>query len=164
MSWTTSDYASVDERISALGCVFPDGLAMLPNNFEWAAARTEFRMPDAGSTIRTVLRNGGLPTGSLLPPGERAPTINNNSSEWIGPTIFVSASLASQDPNAVSVALGLITNYLTDFFKGRPEPKSAKLAFVIERKRDRVCKKLDYEGPVEGLAALAEIARQMSDD
>lgn len=164
MATEISDFPSVQVRAEQLGCIVPRAFAILPANFDTVDSRTDFRLSGEGSTLRTLLRTGGLTIESLLPPGERAPYIVNNSIEWFGPTLFVSAALATQDPNAVSVALGLITNYLSDFFKGRGGSKTAKLAIVVEQREGRVCKKISYEGPVEGILALADTVRQISHD
>lgn len=161
MATKISDYVHVANRAKELGCVTPTGITVLPENFENAASRSELLFGSEAATIRKLLKSD-VPMGSLLPTGERAPAIHNKHFEW-APAIFVSAALLSENPNAISVALGIVSNYATDFFKGRPSRK-VKLTVVVETKKDRSCKRIDYEGDASGLASLANIVRQLGDD
>ena len=76
--------------------------------------------------------------------------------EWVAPTLFISASLWSQNPMAVSIALNVISNYITEFFKGSAGTKSVKLEIIVERKTNYSCKKLKYQGDVSGVLDLAK--------
>jgi hypothetical protein len=64
----------------------------------------------------------------------------------------------------VALALDVLGTYLTDFFKGIPGPKTVKLEIVVEKKRDRSCKMVRYEGGVSGINELPEVIRQLSDE
>ena len=87
----------------------------------------------------------------------------NNAADWVGPIIFVAGSLWSQNPLAISVALNVIGNYLTDFFRGA-ETRKAKLEFIVEKTNDRTYKHLTYEGGAEGIAALEKVIRGMANE
>lgn len=162
MTTKISDYVQVTDRAKKLGCATPTGIAVLPENFESAADRSTLLFGSQAATIRKLLEKGGLPVANLLPSGERVPAVHNKHFEW-APAIFVSAALLSENPSAVSVALGVISNYATDFFRGMPSRK-VKFTVVVERKKDKLCKKIDYEGDVSGLASLADILRQVGDE
>jgi hypothetical protein len=159
-----SDFISVEQRLETLGCTFPAGIAVLPRNFEDASDRAALQMPSEASTVRTLLRNEGLPVGTILPSGEKAKYISLNSFGWIGPTLFVSAGLMSTDPSAFQIALGVLTNYISDLLKGTTKSKTVKLDVVVERKGDRLCKRVSYEGPIEGLATLVEAVNRVADE
>ena len=62
----------------------------------------------------------------------------------------------------LSVSLGIITNYLYDLFKGAKNG-TASLDVIIE-KADGSCKKVNYKGPPEGLASVADIVRELGGD
>ncbi len=134
----------------------------MPENFDTAATRQDLIVRAEGSTIHTLFRNHQLPLGDFLPNGERASFIHNKSYDWSA-FIFVSGALLSNNPAAVSVALGIISNYLTDMFKGVPDRK-IKLDIAVERKGDRVCKKLTYEGDASGLTAIADTILRIGDE
>jgi hypothetical protein len=76
----------------------------------------------------------------------------------------VSAAVLGEYPLAVSVALNVIGNYVTDFLRGIAGKKTVKFDIVVERRRDRSCRKISYDGDVEGLSSLADIVRQISDE
>lgn len=156
------DFVDVAEKALALGCQVPTGLALLPRNFESAISREELLHESEAPTVRILWRRAGLVETPIEPEGERFPQISEESfEEWVGPTIFVSGALMSQNPAVFSLALGVIANYLTDWFKGIPMGRGeARLDVVVEAGKTRY-RRLHYEGPVEGLQELAAIAREV---
>lgn len=165
MTTIISDFDSVSERISALGYSCPDdGIAILPINFENASSVEELRQAAESSTVKTLFRNANVPYVDLFKGEKRLPYVHNNAFELVVPTLFVSANLLSQNPAAVSIALSVIANYATDFFKGMSKEASVKLEVVIEITKTKKCKRISYEGPPEGLRALADVIRESSND
>ena len=81
--------------------------------------------------------------------------------DWIAPTIFIAASLLSQDPNFASLAINIISNYLTDWFKGVPGRKNVKLDVVVERQARKTYVKISYDGDVEGMSEIPEIVKKV---
>src|SRR6266540_1393657 len=151
------DFVSVADRVAQLGCTVPRRIAILPENLQSATDRSKLLYGSEAATIRKLFRDANFALDELLPTGERVPAIHNKHFEW-SPFLFISAALLSHDPHAVSIALGIISNYATDFFKGMPG-KKVKLTVIVEKKKDKSCKKLSYEGNVAGLASLADIVR-----
>jgi len=164
MTVHTTDYVSVAERIEALGCTTSVGLTILPENFDSADVRLDFRYRSEAATIRTLFRNHGIPVGNLLALGERPSYITNKSFEWTAPTLFVAAALVSDNGTAVSIALSVVANYLTDFFKGVAGTPKVKMTFVVEQSKGKTCKKLEYEGNIDGIMALSKIIKEISDE
>jgi len=164
MTTTIADYPNVAERLAVLGCNFPDGLALLPTNFESATSITEFRQVSEAATVKTLLRNASIPYSELFDKSKKPPYVQNNSFEWVAPTIFVSAGLISGNANYLSVALNVLSNYATDFFKGISGGKSVKLEIVVEKTKSKTCKKITYQGGIEGLKDLPEIIREIADE
>lgn len=155
-------FVDVVERAQDLGCRVPTGLAILPRNFESAASKDELLHESEAPTVRILWRRDGVEETPIEAEGERFPQISEKSfEEWVGPTIFVSGTLMSQNPAIVSIALGVISNYLTDWFRGMPTGRrKAKLDIVLQVGKGQY-KKLHYEGPVEGLEDLAAVAREV---
>jgi len=60
--------------------------------------------------------------------------------------------------------LSVLSNYITDFFKGVPGQKTVKLDIVVERNGDMSCKKISYEGDVNGLILFVDVIRQISNE
>jgi len=164
MATHITDYISVQQRAVDLGCMVPQGIALLPVNFDSATARTDFLQLSEAATVRTLFRNNSLPIEELLPASERAPYIQNNAFEWVAPTLFISSALLTQNQVAAEVALHVLASYIKDFFKGMTGTKTVKLDIVVEKKGDRSCKKISYEGDVAGIDTLSDVIRQIADE
>jgi hypothetical protein len=166
MSTNITDYPNVRNRLAELGCNDPRGFAILPVNFESAHSIADFRNLSEAATVKKLLRNADLPHGDLVDRESRPPYIQNNTFEWVAPTLFISGSLASENPYLVSVALGTIANYVTGFLNGfaGSSNHTVKVDIVVEQNKTAACKKITYEGPPEGLKDLAEVVRATSNE
>ena len=133
MNTTITDFIDVRAKLSELGYRSPSGLALLPANVESATTAEEIRQRSESATVRTLFRQAGIPFEDVYNPSSRPPYIRNHDITWFAPTIFVAASVISANPNLVSVALGVLSNYLTDFFKGRLGETKIKMSFVVEQ-------------------------------
>jgi hypothetical protein len=54
MALQVSEYPSVGQRASELGCNIPTGIAILPSNFESAKAKGELYNASGASTVRAL--------------------------------------------------------------------------------------------------------------
>lgn len=162
MTTTVSEFGNVAQRASELGCPVPGRIAILPENFETAKSYADFEFSQEASTIRTLFRNNDFELDEILPPGQRSTFVHNKHFEWAA-LLFISVGLISSNPMAVSIAIGMISNYATDYFRGMPS-KNVKLSIVVEKRKDKSCKKINFDGPVEGLKDLPEIIRRVSDE
>jgi len=154
MSLEIGDYPSVPERLRALGIDYSTELLFLPRYFEGVDSSKMFHESTA-STIRKLLAKEGIQSALVQPSGHALGTAKENNLAFLGPTIFVTALLYSQNPSAVVVALNVISNYATEFFLGRFGNKSARLDVVVEKPSGE-CKKLSYYGPLEGIKELSK--------
>ncbi len=164
MTTNISDYINVSKKMADLGCRYPDRLALLPVNFKSASSITEFLQASEAATIRKLLLAEGLPLDDILNQSQRPPYLKNKSHEWVAPVIFISASLYSQNPALVSVALSVLANYATDFFKGMGGTHEVSLNIVSEKKKNESYKQVSYKGPVGGLKDLAEVIREVMNE
>ena len=157
MPITQSEYLDVRMRAEELQCHSPSGLAILPLNFASAIAKSDLVHSNQTSAVRKLWRMAGLHETKIDPEGERFPEQHLRSFEWLGPTIFVGASLAIQDQNTISIALNIISTYLTDFFKGTPKSSHVVKFDVVQEEEIEgyySYKKFSYEGSVEGVREL----------
>ena len=158
-----SDYINVKERAHELDCNMPTSLALLPRNFETAKSKDELVHENTVPTIRKLWRQNNIVETRLEKEGERIPCIHEKTSEWIVPTIFITSALLSQNPHLVSLALGVISNFLADWFRGIPGGKKVKLNIVIEP-RIGGFKHIQYEGNVDGLKDLPKIIHEVNNE
>ena len=165
MGTTITDYTNVHERANHLGCTIPQCIAILPTNFVSAATRADFLHLSEAATVRSLFRGHDLSMDELLPAPERAAYIQNNSFEWVAPTLFVSSCLMTENPAAVNVALNVLSAYIVELFKGSPNTdRKVKIDIVVEKKGDWSCKKIHYDGDPSGLNELPPIIRGLSDE
>ena len=150
------EYINVREHLNKLGIAEPTALTLLPVNFETATSESEFLLPTEVLTIRKLLRQEELPFEDLMSEGAKARYVGHKSAGLILPILFLT-SLIAENPYLVQIALSVIANYATDFFKGMGAGKSMKMEFVVEKPNGSY-KRFSFEGPPENLAdALAVI-------
>jgi len=164
MSISIDEYVNVEDRALALDCDIPTSLALLPRNFSTAKSKNELAYESSAATVRTLFRQNQLPETKLEKEGDRFNRIVEQGNDWIAPTIFIAASLLSQDPNFASLAINIISNYLTDWFKGIPGRKNVKLDVVVERQARKTYVKISYDGDVEGMSEIPEIVKKVFND
>ena len=158
------DFPDVKNKAREMGCNVPETLAILPKNFISAKSKGELINEDTASTVRVLWKQAGIVETPIEKEGEKIPELVMNWFEWVGPTILFTSTLITQNPQLIDIALGVIANYLTDFFKGVPKgQKKAKLDFVEETKSGNY-KRLHYEGDVEGMKDLPKIIRSLHDE
>ena len=161
MTTNISDYIQVFEKLDELGCSYSGGIAILPVNFEAATPMTPVRQLMGTLTIKKIFSISNVPYSEIRRGNEKPSYIGHRSFEWAIPTLFFSASLLLQNPEAISVSLSVIANYLTDFFKGFGEEKKGKLDIVVEKNKSKIFKKISYEGPIDGIKELADVAKEI---
>jgi len=151
------DSPSVSEKLKGLGLTLPEGLSIIPSNFAEAKSIKDLRQQVESDTVRTILRKHSIELAEIFDNDNQPPYIQQYSFEWFGPTLLISASYIIQNPNTLSIVLGLITNYLYDIFKGS---KSGTASFnLIYQRSDGSCKEIRYSGPPDGLNKIHEIIK-----
>lgn len=159
MAIEVSDYPDVEKQARLLDCQVPTEIAILPTNFVNATARRELTHASSAMTVRALLKEAGLKETRIEPEGVKFPSEHQKAADWIGPTIFFSAMVLSQNPQVIEVALGIVSNYLTDLFRGTLE--SAKSTFDVVVRSPKGYKRIHYEGNHKGLYEVRETVREV---
>ena len=161
MAFTITEYCDVQDRAEQLGLNKPDGLALLPRNFDTVTELKELLHESAVQTVRILFRENDIPENRVEPKGHKIPCIQENEFSLVFPTIFVGTLLMSQNPQLLSLAISVIANYATDFFKGLPGRNKVVLDLVVEDKTQKRSMKIHYDGAVDGLKEITEIAEKV---
>ena len=165
MKTNISDYIQVFEKLDELGCSYSEGIAILPENFETATPKTSLKQLSQASTIKKLFRSNGIPYSEIRQENEQSSYIQNNAFEWIGPTLFFPTSLLLDNPEITAIALGVIANYLTDFFKGFSGQNKVKLDVVLEttdpRTLTKTYKRIRCEGNADEIAKLDDFIEKI---
>lgn len=156
-----SDYIDVKKRAQDIGCNLPTSIALLPRNFEISMSKEDFIHESTTSTVRILWRQNDIIETPIEQPEEKFLFAVECAFEWIGPNIFVPAMLLSQNPHLFTIALNVISNHLTEWFRGIPrDNRKVKLCVIAETKSGHY-KKVEYEGTSDGLNELPEIIREV---
>ena len=135
----------------------------MPVNVESAASIADLLQASETATIKKLLLAGGLPVDDIVERGQRPPYMKNKSYEWVAPTLFVTGALYSQNQAYISVALSVLANYATDFFRGKGGIHEVNLDIVLEKKKNETYKRISYHGPIAGLSELADVIREVNE-
>lgn len=79
--------------------------------------------------------------------------IEQRSGEWFGPLLLISSSALTQNPELISITCGVISNYVTDFFRGKSSPDIRLKVIHKETKTSKITE-LSYEGSIDDLGKL----------
>jgi len=158
------NYVNVKEKARKLNLNIPSQIALLPLNFKTATAKEELLHASTTPTVRKLWAQNNVQETPIEKAGEKIPYSAGEAFEWIGPIIFVSSLLLSENPHLINIALNVISNYLIDWFRGIPyNERKVKLSIVIET-RSGEYKEVKYEGPPDGLDKLPEILKEIHNE
>ena len=168
-----SDYIDVSSRLKEFGCSQPQGIGILPERFDTCTSPDEFVLLSRTRTVVRQFEENHIPVSVIKKEGQNLPRLHTASAEWftgVGPTLFVSAALLAENPHIISLALNVLANLLTDFFKGAREKGNAELEIVVEKEEkggSKTSKKIRFAGNSEVLTAalpiLSETLKQIDD-
>lgn len=164
MSIKITDYINVKEQVLRLDCNKPTTIGFLPRNFENTNLKEELVHESSVATLRILWREVGIEESKIEKEGDKFPYVSEKYANWIGPIIFVSATTLSQNPTIVSIGIGVIANYLTDWFRGFHGTRSIKLDVVVEKTEGKEYKRIQYEGDVSGLVEIDKIVKRVFHD
>jgi hypothetical protein len=145
----------LNEKLTELNLVLPSGLTFIPENFDSAKTTDDFIFTESLADITKVFRSKSIEIKPLGGDSNRLRSRKN--ADWYGPALFFSLTLITENPTIVSVSLNVLSNYITDFFKGSFGEKKVKLDIYVEKKGRKKLKKISYSGSVEGLKELEKI-------
>lgn len=159
MTVQITPYVDVNKRCLELDCNQPTGLALLPRNFDTAQSKEHLVHESSVSRIRNLWREAGITETPVEKPGDNIWCISEKDIDWVAPIIFISASFLSQNPHLVSISLNVISNYLTDLFKGSSISRKASVSIVVEKEAEYI--RIEYNGGPEGIGALARVVHEL---
>jgi hypothetical protein len=138
-------------------------LSLLPTGFADADERGALRHEEDASTLRKLFAEAGV-TAHLASRVTPLPVSVKKSAEWVAPVLFVGASLWSQNPVGVQIAVEVIATFVSERLRGTSGKGEVKLSIAVERTRRRETRLLTYEGPIDGLKQLPEAIKRLADE
>jgi len=161
MSIETRKIQNYGPRLRELALSSSSDVVLLPSNLEKISGADDLIFESTTPTTEKILREAGIPVSSLSIEGDPKQR-GRKGLEWIGPVILITSAVYMENPHVISMTVGVISNYLTDFFKGFAGDKKVKLDFVVENKDGYV--QCSYEGPPEELDRVQRVLEQLRDE
>lgn len=153
-------YLDVRRRLTALGCVRPRSVAILPTNLHSASSATDFVFPFSTLTVKKLLTSAQFALEDVLPDDLSGQYKHDRAGDWILPTLFVTTDWLAQHPDGLKALLTIILDYAKHVYRAMPSPR-VTLSIVREH-QDGTCTKVSYNGAVEGLSDLPPIVQSIS--
>lgn len=153
----------VRARAREMGLPDVEDLAMLPGGLDQAAEPIGLYHESEAATLRKFFAEQGLLMQELASSRELEIDVKK-SADWIAPVIFVGSAIWSENEHVVSLAVDLLSSYISEFIAGVRPKIPVKLTFIVERTKQRDFKQVTFEGTVEGMKELRTILRQVADE
>lgn len=151
-----TDVGHVAARLGELGLNAPTGICILPSNFFFAENRNDLFVPPCAPDIKALLRQAGVTLDKIEPEGVKIPFRDDRDSTLILPVLFLGAAYLSSNPNLLNVALGVVANYVTDYFRGKAGRSRVRCCVVVETTDKKTTKKIDYDGSPEEFGKIID--------
>lgn len=161
MDIKVSDYDNFTAILNNLECLLPDGIAFIPKNIEIAKGKGDLVYSSEVKTLRKLFLKNGITVEKIENKEEIQLFLHEHSASWLAPTIFIGLSLLSENPNAISIALNVLSNYLTEIFKGQPHTSKFKIDIIVEKEKGRVYKRVTIEGEPTSFEEVAKLIREI---
>lgn len=141
---------------------FLSTICVLPNNYDSEIDPEKYYYSDSLSTVLKLSRQNNLVINVVGKENDYN-FLETRGFEWVSPIFCIGALYASENQQAITIALSMIANYLTTIFSGKPENDcTAKFDIFIVKEKDKKTKKISYKGPVNGLSELNETIKQVA--
>ena len=158
MNYAIHDYATLSDELQRLKLNTPEQLSFFPENLSDAKSSADLIYTDSIHDFQKIFRLNSLSIPQLADTPAQFRT--RKSADFFAPGLFVTGLMISNNPNLVSVALNIISTYITDIFKGTAGEKKVKFE-VITDDADGNFKKVVYEGPVSGIKDLEKVIKSL---
>ncbi|MCG9890497.1 MAG: hypothetical protein MH252_05440 [Thermosynechococcaceae cyanobacterium MS004] len=150
------DDDSTIKQLVEMGVDLSSGLILAPEINE----SSEILYSTTTPTLRKLMRFNDIP---LIFPHEDKNEVRYlelRSFDWYAPIIVVTSLFSTSNPTAINIALGIITNYLTDFLKGSSFHSKAHLKILIQQENG-MDRRIEYSGPVEGIKEISMVINRL---
>ena len=159
MNYKTEPYNQLVDSISKHAIDLDKGVYFIPENVFDTEETSNFIYSETTSDLRKIFKKNNAQIHYLT---DDKPLLRyRKGADWFGPTLLFSLSVIANDPHLIGISLNLVSSYLYDLFKGKAGDKSVKFEVVVECKKKEEFKKINYEGPIEGIAELAKVVKSL---
>ena len=159
MNYKTESYNQIVESIDKYNIDLEHEFYFVPENLNDSEQSSNFIYSETSSEIKKVFTKENLTIHYLT---QDKPLLRSRkSADWFGPTLLLGFTALANNPHLIGISLNLVSNYLYDFFKGTLGGKTVKFEVVVECKKKKEYKKVNYEGSVEGIVELEKVIKSL---
>lgn len=130
-------------------------LCILPENILKTDEIDKYYYSSTLPTVIKLFESNKVPI-TIYGKSDELKFINQRGLEIFAPILFVGSLFYTQNSEVVSLALGIIANYLTDIFKGKKNSQ-VNLKIYLRDDKKKILKKVKYKGPPESLKEVDKI-------
>jgi len=156
---TTIKEIDIDQKLNELNISLSGGLTFMPEHIEKIKSRDDLVFAESLTQLRKLFKANGVEFATLGFDDSRFRA--RKSAELFLPGLFISLSLLSENPTVISVALSVLANYVTEFFKGKVGAKNASIEIYIEKTNEKKVTQISYNGDAEGIKNLENIIKNL---
>jgi len=154
------DYVDVPERMKLFSLKEPTQAAILPRHFDSIENVDALVYPSEAKTVHSLIRQSGI---VIDPLDEKIHFKEEQSFAFVSPLIFFASTVIAQNPHLIDLSINLLSDYIYDRIRGTNKQDNVKMEYVVETKSGKY-KKINYEGPIEGLKTLPKVIKEIHDD
>jgi hypothetical protein len=154
-----TDEVEIVNRLNQWNIDLPNDVVFFPENLQLAEQKGDFIFSDAVADLSKVFKQNGIKAITLG--GDPKIFRSRKYADWFGPALCFSLTLVTENPTIISVSLNVLSNYVTDFFKGINGEKRARLEIYLETKGKKKYKRITYNGPPEGIKDLEKVIKSL---
>lgn len=158
------DYQLEEINISGifekLAIKHPEEIAIVPENLTEVERVEQFVFPEMAGQINKIMKNNQLSVAILG--GQLGALRSRKNADIFLPAIYFGASLLSENPTVVNVALNVISNYVTDFLKGTFGQSKVAFEIYIETKGSKKVQRINYKGSATGIKDLGDVIKKIN--
>jgi hypothetical protein len=158
--FSETEVGNVAARLSELGLNPAVGICIVPSNLFVAGNRDELFVPPTAPDIKTLLRQAGVTLDKIEPEGTRILLRDDRDSTLILPILFFATAQLSNSVALVNVALGVVANYVTDYFRGKVGGGRVIFSVVHEKNSNKTATKISFDGPPEDFGKVIDVLKQ----
>ena len=156
------DYVDVSKKALDLNCNSPTKFCVLPRNFADVTNKDELLHEENTTTIIKILKKEGIEITPLEKETDKFSEISEHDAIFVAPILYFAAQWCLEHPEVITTVLQTIVNHLRKSALGFSGGK-VKLSVVTESKSGKF-RKVDYQGPVDGMEKIADIVKSTLED
>lgn len=147
------------DKLTELQIEKPETFTFVPENIIDSKTPEDFIFSDSLIDVKKVFKHNNIDISELN--NNSAKYRSRKSADFYAPSIFLGLTLLTENPDVISVGLNVLSEYIADFLKGSLGKKEVQLDIYVETKKNKIVKKITYNGNAEGIKALDKIIKKL---